>query len=536
MILAGVVRARMRMAVRSLLPTPGTTAGGRFQGLIGLALVAVFCVLVYLGLAATFSSLAIGSTAIRAAQVLALVLVATVVGIAAFDLHYAVTALLLDSDLDLLRRAPLARASLFAIKLADSLPRTGALLVVLALPATLAFAKAFPLPFWAWPLIPLVLAGLWAVPLGAGVALALLLVRRLPPQMARDMVALLSTLMLTLLWLANSFVVPRLVTETGRFGYRLPESQSGPVLELSPPHWAARAIAAAHQSDVAAALGWSALLVATAALSLGCAAWAAGGSLDAALARVTPGALRRDASRRTRSRSAGASGLISAVALRDLKLFARDWTVLGDVVVAAALWMLLPLVGASVVSASPHLLVRAMLLVLAAGLGYEVAARSVPLERSGLAWCRLAPVLEGRWVAGKLAGAGVISLALLGLAAATLALAFTIAPSEWFQTLIAAVSALALSLSLGLWSGATFGDPRWTNPRSMLTLAGRLVATGLLVLQAAGWIALLGLADTYRILLPEGALTWGPPLVAALLSLPALAATSARLRRLEWVW
>ncbi|TMQ66515.1 MAG: hypothetical protein E6K78_06310 [Candidatus Eisenbacteria bacterium] len=532
MIVSGVVRGRMRMAARTLLPV--RTGGGRAQGLIGLVLVSAFATFAYVALLATFTPLRAGVLG-RARETLALVFLAAVVGIAAFDLHYAVSALLLDSDLELLRRTPLSRAALFALKLVDSLPRTSALVVVLALPATLAFATAYPLPAWAWILLPFVLMGLWAVPLGAGVALALDLVRRLPPRVARDLVALLSTLVVMLLWLANSFVMPRLVAEGGSLRKRLPETTGG-WLMLLPYHWAARAIEASYLRDPASAFAWATLLAATGALSLGWAAWAASRHLDQALARVAHGAAGSGLAPRVRPHRSGTRGLLSSVAMRDLKLFARDWTVLGDVIVAAALWTLLPLVGASVIPAPPRLLVRAMLLVLAAGLGYEVAARSVPLERTGLAWCQLAPVPHARWVTGKLAGAAVLSVSLLGLATATLALAFPLDPMEWLETVLGAASALGLSLSLGLWAGAVFGDPHWTNPRAMLTLAGRLVATLLLVVQAGGWVGLLGLSDVYHDQLPPGAVDWGPPLVAAMLSSLAITAAASRLRRLEWKW
>ena len=108
---------------------------------------------------------------------------------------------------------------------------------------------------------------------------------------------------------------------------------------------------------------------------------------------------------------------------RDARLFTRDWTLLGDVLTAAALWTLIPLVGAPLHPSSSAALARAMLLALTVGLGYEVAARSLPFERQGLAWVRLAPIPAGRWVAAKLTGAFILSLPIMLVAVASLALA-----------------------------------------------------------------------------------------------------------------
>jgi hypothetical protein len=294
---------------------------------------------------------------------------------------------------------------------------------------------------------------------------------------------------------------------------------------------------AAHRRQPAVALGWTALLGLAGALSLGAASLAASRYLDTALAHAAHRAPRRRQAPDTttgRPRHALRRHVIATLVVRDARLFARDWTVLSDVLVAAALWTLLPLVGAPLHAATPPMLTRAMLLALTVGLGYEVAARSVPFERDGLAWCRLAPLAAWQWVTAKWLGAGILALAMMGVATTTLALAFPLGPAAWIETIVAAVSALALSLSLGLWTGALFGDPGWSNPRAMLTLAGRLSASGLLVLQAGAWLGLLAVADTQRAQLPAGAFLWGPPAVSGLLCLAPLFAVARWVRRFEW--
>ncbi len=177
-----------------------------------------------------------------------------------------------------------------------------------------------------------------------------------------------------------------------------------------------------------------------------------------------------------------------ATLARDRRLFTREWTVLGDVVVATLLWTLLPLASGALLVARGGELARIMLVTLAVGLGYEIAARSIPFERAGLTWSRLAPVRPGRWLAAKLASATLLAGGLLLTVSVVLAFAGRLGLRGWLESLGGAIPALALSTLLGLWAGAAFGDLRWTNPRRMLTLAGRLTASGLMLAQVTSWL------------------------------------------------
>jgi len=175
-----------------------------------------------------------------------------------------------------------------------------------------------------------------------------------------------------------------------------------------------------------------------------------------------------------------------------------------------------------------------MLLALTVGLGYEVEARSIPFERDGLAWVRLAPVRVGRWMVAKLLGAYALSLPLMLAAGIALAVAFRLPARDWVETACLVVPALGMSVALGLWTGTAFGDPKWTNPRAMLSLSGRLFASLLLLLQAAAWLGLSAMAHAIPDRLPGGILYYGPAVVALVLSLLPMRAAIRRVGRLEW--
>jgi hypothetical protein len=219
---------------------------------------------------------------------------------------------------------------------------------------------------------------------------------------------------------------------------------------------------------------------------------------------------------------------VSAVIARDLRLYLRDWTVLGDILTAAVLWTLLPVLSARLITATPALMVRAMLVALTVGLGYEIAARAAPFERRAIVWARLAPVAPLHWVGAKLLATAVMAAPVFLVATAVLAITIPLPATEWAGTLAVGISALAVALSLGLLTGLFFGDPEWTNPRAMLTVTGRIVATGMLLAQAAAWIGWSTLVWLHPAFSGASAL-WIPLAAAAAVTLAAARFSARRL-------
>jgi len=542
-----VVRGRLRLARNTLFRrASGPTPRARHP-LLGVAVALALAVILFTGLRTTFGWVAgHGAGADAAAGILGALLAAGLAGLLIFDLGEAITVLLLDSDLELLRRAPLSAREVFALKLADALARTSTLLAVFLLPALLAYAAVHRLPVWGWAMVPVELLALWAVPLGLGVALAVAVISRVPVRRARETLRLLSTLALLLVWLANAFLLPRLAASDDPVPYAIARLMAppSPWAMLLPSTWAARGLAAAARHDAGTAALATLALALAGALALALAAWSAARGLEAAQARVAVPIGRRRARARARagvaSRRAAAPGAAappgawSAILKRDARLFFRDWTVLGDVVVSAVLWTLLPLASLSVRVAPGPRVASSMLVLLAVALGYEVAARSLPFEREGGAWRQLAPVPAPRWALAKLAGAAAIAAPILLVAAAAIAAAFRLGAIEWFRVLALVIPALGLALALGLMNGITFGNPRWTDPRAMLGLSGRWISLLMLAVQVGLWLAVSLLARIFAPTLPPGADFYLPLVLGVLLAIAPLGVAVRRLRRAEW--
>jgi putative ABC exporter len=530
-----LLASRARIWIRSLAPR---RRGGRRPGVawIGLGLALALGTLVYLALVGVFQTLAAGpGTPQVGVTLLALVLGTAFAGLIVFDLHDAVSTLVSDSDLALLRRAPIAPGTMLALKLVDAMPRTVPAVAGIALPAVLAYWSVYPPPPWAWLLLPPVIAALWAIPLGLGVATALLLLNLVPARRAREGLAMLATVTLLGVWVVNALVLPRLADferTTGDWARAL--EGVGRAAAFSPGFWAARALTARSHGDVAAAWVAIAELAAAAVASLALARLAADRLLDGVQARVAvPGAARR---RRRRPRPPAEAPavprpLLRAVIQRDARLYARDWATLADVLTATVLWTLLPLVAAPLFEAPVASIARVMLLALTVGLGYEIAARAIPLERRGLAWMRLAPVSGRAWMLARYISAGALAVTLFAFGAFATVGSLGVGESDLLELLALTVPALALALATGLWSGAAFGDPDWRSARGMLTLPGRMASSALLLAQAAGWLSVAGLADAHRDALPAFTAVWLPTLLAVPSSLLLLDDAARRLQR-----
>ncbi len=484
---AGVLRARLVMARAELF----TRSGGHWRarsGLLAVALALGLTGMLTHAFVRGFEALAAaGITATEARHVLAAAWGATMIGTLVLDLHATMATLLLAPDLELLRRAPIRTRTVLGLKLLDAIPLSSTMVLTLALPATMAFALAYPGTLHA-ALAPFVLAALWALPLGLGVAIASMLVRIAPATRARDVIGVLTTLALALLWLANTFLLPRYSNDLPV----LQDSLRAVITRLPTPHaaspvaWAADALLAPWPRALAALT----LLLAAAAGSLALAAGLGVRALRGGIVATTP-------SRRAHGHSAipFTASTREAFLRRDMALYLRDWTVLSDILVGALLWTLLPLAFVPVVFMDPRTLGHAMLIALDVGLGHEVAARALPFERDALAWARLAPVAPLRWVLSRLPGVLVIVLPLHLVAWLTISVALHLPASDAVDILLRAGAALASASAIGLWTGAAFGDPGWTHPRAMLRWTGRLVAVTALGLQALGWLALQPLLD-----------------------------------------
>ena len=392
------------------------------------------------------------------------------------DLHAVVSAAVTAPDLELLRVAPLSARQILGLKLAATLPRTLPPVLAIALPSVLAYGYVNGSP--SAPVLLLVLAGLWALPLAMGTLLAIPLLRLAPAAHLREPLALLATLAFIAGWVANTFWVPRLASDSLDLAAALRALPAPP--DWSPATWAAHAVAGGRGAGSALA-GLSALVFA----AVSAAAAVAGELFEVVMSRST-GTLGRVSAASARR----APSLARAFLRRDAALATRDWPVTLDALAGLALWTLLPLAILPLAPLAPLSVARDMVIALSVSLGHDFAARALPLERDSLAWARLSPVGGARWMRLRALGLGLTALGMVGMAVLIVALAFRLSPAGAADVAVFACAAAITTLSAGLLSGARFGDSAWTDPRAMLAPGGRLVSAIVSVALAGAWLTL----------------------------------------------
>jgi ABC-2 type transport system permease protein len=534
--IGALLLSRWRLAKRALLRRPGPGQTWLRHPAVTVAIGLWMGAFVYGGMHSVFTILrTAGASPAELAGALALALSASLVALLVFDVDDAVRTLVQDADLELLRRAPVPPATLLALKSLDAAPRTLTPLLVLAVPALLAYSTDVPVDAWFAPVAVVSMLALWALPLALGATLGLLLLRVVPAARARESLALLSTLTLTTLWIAGAVWLPRgLEAGSGAIG-GLREALARGLSSPAPSAAAARALAAAVTGSRADIVRELTGLLALVAVAIGVAILVARANLAPVLERVAAGSVATPRARRSAEAAPAGTrrwrggGPIAAILRRDGRLLRRNWTLLGDLLVASTLWVLLPLAGMAKWDISWELLARVMLLTVSVGLGYEIAARSIPFERHLGYWSRVSPLPAGRWLAAKVIGAGLLAIPVVVLAGTVLGAVRPLPAGVLWRAACVVTGALTLSISSGVWAGLVFGDPEWINPRAMLRLSGRLATSGLLLLQIALW---LGVIAAEQALAPTmSPLFWlGAPVLGALFAaLPVMAAV----RRLE---
>ena len=491
----GVLLAHGRMGLRSVWH-----AGRPRRGLMPLVLATLVASVLAMTFTVTFRALGAASAPSEAsARLLGWAFTLALVLLGLGDALVVVSAGATAPDLERLLAAPLRPRQVLALKLAETLPRTLGPVLTVALPAAVCYT-------WArgggnaWS-IAVAIAALWAIPLGLGSALALVLLRLAPAARVRESLAVLATVAFVAGWLANTFWVPRLAASADLASLRaIP-----PPPPWSPATWAADAMAAsgARAAEALAACG----LAGAGALVLAIA------SAERLMAGVQSRAAVAAGSR-VRGRARRAPTLTGAFLRRDLALFSRDWPVLLDLL-----------------SLPARELARDMLVAVTLSLGNDVAARALPLERASLAWARLAPVGGARWVRRRALGVGLLGVVILGAAASIVGVALHLSPRAVAEAFVFGLSAAASAMALGLLVGAVLGDPDWRDPRAMLGLGGRSVSAATMLAQGAVWLALAHALGPG----PVG-IGWlvALPCLGALVAWPVLAATARVVERREF--
>ena len=414
----------------------------------------------------------------------------------------AISTLYLSDDLHFLLAQPIPARRVFGLKVAETFLAAALVPTLLTLPILFALGAYFAAPWWCYPLVTLAAVLLYALPVGLGALLAVLLMRVSPVSRVREVATGLGVVISAGLVYAVRALHPEALVARAADPLQLNAllRQLSGEGSLAWPHgWAAAVIwDAAHGH-----LHWAILplltlsvLLAVLATLLASHAYQAGWAraLDSSRLRLDP-APRRPGRLEQRLARFGPGGLL---AYKDLLLTLRDptqWSQLLVLGALAAVYLvsirslpLPPIPGFRGILGYFQLAFQGFVL---AGVGVRLAFPALSSEGRGYWLLRTAPLTAAQIVRAKFLGL----LPLMLLLSLTLALSSAVLLSLGAATVLASVlvglsSALVLT-ALGVGLGAAL--PRFTadNPAEIGFSPGGLLYIGAGLLCSLVLVALL---------------------------------------------
>ncbi len=471
----------------------------------------------------------------RSLETLFLVLV---LGVTFSVLTTAVHTLYSSNDLPFLLSLPVASASVFTLKVAETYVGAALLPALFTLPVLLALGAERGAPFAFYPLAAAAVLALYALPVALGCVLALFLMRVAPAGRVKEVatgvsVVLAAAFILGLRVLRPEQLATMSLEELSRFLERFASFE----LNWLPTRWASQAVWGALQGKLT--LGTYALSGSSLALLWGSASLAAFAYREGWIRALDAGSPKLD----PRPRPVGGLerllhrfGPSGAVVAKDLKLLWRDPTQWSQLLVLVALaGVYLFSVGSFTVEGldsqrfrdalgTLNLLFMGFLL---AGTGLRLSYPVVSLEGEGFWLLKTGPLSARGVVLSKFWQALVPMLLLgvgLGVAAARL---LDVSPTLAWASPVAGLCAALATTGLGVGLGAAFPRFDATTPSEIPLAAGGLLYMTL-SLAFTALMTLILAWPAWQTLKNPDLLVWRTPegfLVLALLTLVTFLST-----------
>ena len=444
----------------------------------------------------------------------------------------------LSRDLPLLLSSPIEIITIFKMKMFEATLANSTLFFGLALPVIITAGMVLQTPVLFWLLLLPLSALFLTIPTGISAFLAMGLVSIMPPRRAKNLSAVLLSLISIAVWLVFQLLRPEQFRASNAIlpGKHLLET-SARIAAWFPSDWLANSLIRVMQHDYAGAAFHGSLLL------------AAGLFLHFATATLLQRAMRRDVFSSTESSgrkhtltlpaawrdASGRTSLFWSIARRDLKIILRDTHMLTQLLLFTLMMVLLPFLNRSGSTESGALrpyMPFLFLFVFSSMIGSSFAARMVPMERSAFGLLKLAPVRLGRvWLAKMMVSYGLTLTS--GLAAAAIVALFHHTP---LPALLRAIVLFAIvgggTTAVGGLFGALFPNFEWDHPKRMLSAGSSLLLSLALLLFLLLVGGLVGLS-LWLLHSPDAGILASGFLSLGLLFLGTVTA-GKKLERIEW--
>jgi len=496
-----LLRVKLKILINGFIKGSAKKRGRKLLALIGGAFLFFFIFQWIFGIFATLGNLpSVGNAML--ANAIVMVFLGFFVFLLASGITVSIHYLFISSDLPLLMVSPISNNTIFTFKLIEAVFANSTFFFFMGIPIFIAYGIVSQAQWYYYPMMILNALIFLTIPISISFLGALLIVRIIPPARAREFMALLLGLISLGIWLVLQIIRASTFDPNSQdFNPRAMESlqqvSHHTLFQLLPSTWAARSLVGfAHGDFRLLVYNFVPLLILMYFLFVIGIRLSKNAFRQGFISSQQSITLKRKKTRKARTQttplglSAFTSGVTGSVFLRDLKLLFRDTRQLVNILMFAAMMIILPLLqqpeqfNSELANYYPYFFV----LIFSAIIAGQLSSRLIPIEGKSFWITLLLPQSSLRLLGGKFVVGFSLSTALSWLAVAIISVYFHHPVRIIMLALVATVCFSAMLSATGLLLASFFSRFDWDHPKRMLSGAGgillslsALVLVGLMV-------------------------------------------------------
>jgi len=419
------------------------------------------------------------------------------------SIHY----LFISSDLPLLMVSPLSNNTIFTFKLSEAVFANSTFFFFMGIPIFIAYGLITQAQWYYYPLIVIDALVFLTIPVCISFLGALLIVRIIPPARAREFMAILLGIVSLGIWLVLQIVRASTFVQSSQ-DYSpqaiktLQQVSHHYLFDLLPSTWAARALSGfAHSDFKVIAVNFIPLLLVMLCIFSICIQLSKHAFKQGFISSEQSVTLRRkNKVKQYRTKvfpdfSQFFSGVPSAILLRDFKLLVRDARQLVNVLMFAAMMVILPMLQKPERFDSEFSFYYPYFFIIffSAIISGQISSRLIPIEGRSFWITKLIPHSSVKLIFGKFLLGFSMSTFISWIAVIIISVYFQHPNRIFILAIIATLCFSGALSSLGILLATYFSRFDWDHPKRMLSSTGGLLLSllSLLTVGIIGGIAVL---------------------------------------------
>ena len=419
------------------------------------------------------------------------------------SIHY----LFVSSDLPLLMTSPVSNNTIFTFKLIEAIFANSAFFFFMGFPIFIVYGLVMQAGWYYYPLMLMNALAFLAIPVSLSFLGALVIIRIIPPARAREIMAVFLGIVSLGIWLILQLVRASSFNQNSQdFNPQnieaLQQISHVKLFNMLPSTLAAQALKGFASSDMKLiALTFVPLLVLTTCIWFLCAHLTRNAFKRGFISSEQSLTLKRKKKLQSKKIISSSSvsyrspGMYGAIFVRDFKLLTRDTRQLMNIVMFAAMMVILPLLQKPEQFDSEFSLYfpYIFLIIFAALIAGQISSRLIPLEGKSFWITKLSPQPSSRILFEKFILGFTTSTVLAWIAVIIIGMYFHHPLRLMVLAIVASMSFSGVLSSIGLLLATRFARFDWEHPKRMLSSAGGLLLSlaSLIIVGVIGGIIVL---------------------------------------------